>query len=256
MQRWKKYAMTLMGAAVLCLAGKTTVLAAEQPAPFTAEELMGAVNARCANLTSLKETLAESMQMVEPESGMELDASVVVELEQNRTVAHSTMGISMNVMGMAEESSTEVYTMIAGPILYTYTRSEDGTWNAGQRELSAEELAENESAFLLSGIDTKSAKVMLDGNIIRLYSVVEAESMEEFADMLASSGLRINNAFPVVLEIDGATLLPVSMLVEMKDMPVDSMDGLQATVHASVIFSGYNQYDGLTVPAEVIANAA
>ena len=256
MQKWKKYALTMMGAALLCLTGKTTVLAQEQPAPFTAEELMGAVNAQCANLTSLKETLAESMQMVEPQSGMELDASVVMELEQSRTAAHTTMGIAMSAMGMTEESSMEVYTTIVGTTLYTYTRSEAGSWYVEERELSAEELAENEKAFLLSGIDTKSATVALDGNIIRLYSVVEAESMEEFADMLSSSGLSVNNAFPVVLEIDGATLLPVSMLVEMKDMLIDSMEGLQATVHASVIFSGYNQYDDLAVPAEVVANAA
>lgn len=256
MQKWKKYALALVGTAVLCLGAKTTAFAEEQPAPFTAKEVMEAVNAQCANLTSLKETVAESMKMTEPESGMELDAGIVLDLEQSRTVSHITMGFVMSAMGVNEASSMETYAFIDGTTLYTYTKAEGGKWSVEQRELTPAELEEEQNSFLLSGIETEGATVVLDGNLIRLYSVVDPSYMEMFEDMLSSSGVGINNAFPVVLEIDGATLLPVSMLVEMKDMPMENLSGVNATIHAAVTFTGYNQYDDLAVPAEVIADAA
>lgn len=256
MKKWSKCLLALMGAAILCFSGKTTARAAEAPAPFTAEQLMAVVNAQCANVNSLKEVLAESVLMTDTSSQMTIALNLVMDVQQNRTVSHSTTSMVMNMMGISQGAATESYSMLSGTDLYSYTLNPAGGWSASRKPLSAAELAEYASPFCVNGIDTKTAAVTMEGNICRVRGTLDAASMASFAEMLESSGVAANGAFPVVLDIDAATMLPVSMTVAMQGMSVDSMPGMTAQVNVVITFADYNQYGALSVPAAVIANAA
>lgn len=256
MKKWSKCFLALAGAVLLCFSAKSTVKAAETPAPFTAEQLMAAVNAQCANVSSLQEVLAESVQMTDASSGMTIGLNLVMDVRQNRTVSHSTTSMVMNMMGISQGAAMESYSMISGTNLYSYVLNQTGGWRVSCEPLSAAELAEYASPFSINGIDTKTASVTVDGNICRIRGTLDAASMASFAEMLESSGIAANGAFPVVLDIDAASMLPVSMTVAMQGMSVSSMPGVTAAVNVVMTFAGYNQYDGLTVPASVTANAA
>lgn len=256
MKRLSKCFLALIGVAFLAFAPKTTVNAAEAPAPFTAEQLMAAVNAQCATVNSLQEVLAESVQMTDAASGMAISANVVMDLQQSRTVSHSTTSMVISFLGYSQGTMVENYSALSGATLCRYTAdASTGLWSVSSEELSTAQLVSYADPFGISGIDTKNATVMIDGTVCRVRTTMDAESMAAFNEMLESSGIAASGAFPVVIDIDAATLLPVSMTVAMPDMAMGSMPGMVANVNAVVTFSGYNQYDALAVPAEVVANA-
>lgn len=256
MKRWGKCFAALMGVVFLAFAGKMTVKAAEVPAPFTADQLMAVVNAQCANVSSLQQVLAENVQMTEASSGLTISADLVMDVQQNRTVSHSATSMVMSMMGMSQGAAFENYSILSGATLWGYTSEQPGVWKAAYETLSPAELASCASPFGISGIDTATAAVVLDGNICRVRGVMDAASMDTVADLLESSGIAAGGVFPVVLDIDTATMLPLSMTVTMQNMVVSDMPGVTAAVNIVVTFGGYNQYDGLTVPAAVIASAA
>lgn len=256
MKKWSRYFLALMGVVFLAFGPKTTVNAAETPAPFTAEQLLAAVNAQCAGVNSLQEVIAENIQMTEAASGLSISANMVMDMQQSRTVSHSTTSMVMTMLGYSQGATTESYSMILGTTLYSYTADPStGLWKVSQTALSAAQLADYADPFGIDGIDVKNATVMIDGGVCRVRTTMNAESMSAFNEMLESSGIAANGAFPVVIDIDAATLLPVSMTVAMPNMSMSDMPGVVANVNAVVMFAGYNQYDALAVPAEVIANA-
>lgn len=256
MKRWSKCLMALTGALLLTFAGKTTVQAAEAPAPFTADQLLGAVNVQCANVSSLQQVLAESVQMTEASTGMTISANMVMDAQQSRTVSHTTTSMVMSMLGISQGAVTENYSALSGTTLYSYTADESGAWKATCEALTPEEAASFGSDFNVDGIDLATAVVTVDGSVYRVRGVMDAESMEKFTDLLGTSGVVPNGAFPVVLDIDGATLLPVSLTVAMQNMSMSDMPGVTASANVVVTYGGYNQYDALAVPASVIANAA
>lgn len=256
MKRWGKCLAALMGVVFLMLGGKMTVKAAEAPAPFTADQLMAVVNAQCANVSSLQQVLAESVQMTEASSGMTISVNLVLDAQQSRTVSHSTISMVMSMMGISEGRTIENYSMLSGATLCSYTANQTGGWNVSYETLSPAQLASYATPFGISGIDTATATVAVDGNICRVRGVMDAESMDTFAELLEASGITANGAFPVVLDIDAATLLPVSMTAAMQNLTISDMPGVTASVNVVMIFAGFNQYDALAVPASVIANAA
>lgn len=255
MKKWRKFCLALMGTALLVFAQRTTVKAAEEPAPFSAEQLMAAVNAQCAGINSLQEVLAEHVQMTDAASGLTISADLVMDVQQSRTVSHSTLSMVMSMLGISEGTSVENYTMLSGTTLCSYTADETGVWSASYETLSQAELADYAAPFGISGIDTATAAVTVDGNICRVRGVMDAESMEAFASLLESSGFAAGSAFPVVLDIDMATLLPVSLTASMQNLAMADLPGMNAAVNIVMIFSGYNQYDALAVPASVTAGA-
>lgn len=256
MKRLSKCLMALTGALLLTFAGKTTVQAAEAPAPFTADQLLGAVNVQCANVSSLQQVLAENVLMTEASTGMTISVNMVMDVQQSRTVSHSTTSMVMSMLGISQGAVTENYSMISGSTLYSYTADASGAWKGTCKALTPAQAASYGSSFDVNGIDMTTATVTVDGNLYRVRGVMDAASMEEFADMLETSGIVPSGAFPVVLDIDAATLLPVSLTVAMQNMSMSSMPGVTAAVNVVVTYGGYDQYDALTVPASVIANAA
>lgn len=256
MKGWKKSLLALMGAVCLTFAAKTTVRAAETPAPFTAEQLMAAVNAQCANVSSLQEVLAESVQMTEASSGITVSADMVMDVQQSRTVSHSTVSMVMSMMGITEGRTVENYSVISGTTLCSYVSDQYGGWEVSYEALTPAQLVDYTAPFGISGIDTATAVVTVDGNVCRVRGVMDAASMETFAELMESSGIAADSALPVVLDIDAATLLPISLSTAMQNLTVSDIPGMTATVNVVMTFAGYNQYDGLAVPAAVIANAA
>lgn len=256
MKRWRKGLLALMGVVCLTFAAKTTVRAAETPAPFTAEQLMAAVNAQCANVSSLQEVLAENVQMTDAASGMTIGLNLVMDMQQSRTVSHSASSMVISMFGVSQGMTFENYSMLSGSTLCSYTSNQVGGWNVSYEALSPAQLASYAAPFGINGIDTASAAVTVDGNICRVRGVMDAASMKTVAELLESSGIAVNGAFPVVLDVDAATLLPVSLTVTMQNLTVSGSPGLTAAVNIVMSFAGYNQYDGLAVPAAVIANAA
>lgn len=256
MKKWSKYLLALTGAVLLVFSGKSTVKAAEAPAPFTADQLMAVVNAQCANVNSLQQVLAENVQMTEASSGMTISANMVMDVQQNRTVSHSSVSMVMSMMGMTEGTSMEEYSVLSGTTLSSYTSAQGGDWMVSRKTLSPAQLSSYAAPFGISGIDTATATVTVDGNICRVRGIMDAASMETFAELLESSGIAANSAFPVVLDIDAATLLPISLTTTMQNLTISDMPGVTATVNVVMTFAGFNQYDGLAVPASVIKNAA
>lgn len=187
---------------------------------------------------------------------MTISANVVMDVQQSRTVSHSITSMVMSMLGYSQGATVESYSMLSGATLCSYTADQTtGIWEVSCETLSPTQLASYADPFGISGIDMKNATVMIDGTVCRVRGTMDAESMATFNEMLESSGIAADGAFPVVLDIDAATLLPVSMTMAMQNMSMSDMPGVVANVNIVVNFAGYNQYDALAVPAEVIANS-
>ncbi len=260
MGKWGKYLMALAGAAFLVCGGKMDAQAKEAQLPFTAEQLIGVVNAQCEKVGSVRQTLAEQVTLVDAESELGIQLDMSVELTQSKTVGHAVVGIAMTAAGMgdefAESMGMEMYTQVTDGAVYMYEKEAgDENWDVSYTLSSATQQSVMEDTFNIAGIDTKTAVVEVDGNLIRILGVVDGSYMEQYSEILSVSEILTEGSFPVIFEIDAVTLLPVRMELEMDKLTVEDMPGMAVSAHAVMTFSGYNQYDDLAIPAEVVANA-
>ena len=85
---------------------------------------------------------------------------------------------------------------------------------------------------------------------------MDVAAMQELAGSLAASGVTIGKAaFPVILEVDAQTLLPLKMTVVMKGLTMADMPLVSTDITAVTAYDGFNGYDTFVVPAEVLAKA-
>ncbi len=260
MGKWSKYLMALAGAAFLVFGGKIDARAEEAQLPFTAEQLIGVVNAQCEKVNSVRQTLAEQVTLVDVENEMGVQVDMSVELTQSKTVSYTVAGIGMTAAGMGagvnESMGMEMYTQITDAAVYMYEKETgDENWSVSYTLSSAMQQSVLEDSFNIAGIDTKTAVVEVDGSVIRILGVVDGSYMERYSEILSVAEILADGSFPVILEINAVTLLPTRMELEMNGLKIEEMPGMAVAAHAVVTFSGYNQYDDLAVPAEVVADA-
>lgn len=256
MKRFSKVLAMGLSVVLLTFAGGAKAEAAETAAPFTADQLLAVVNAQCAGLTSVRQVVAESVQLTDTSTGITVEANLSADIQQNRTVRHITMAMNLSLAGYTQAASQELYAALDGKYLNTYTL-ESGEWEMERQALSSSSLAGMMQPFTLNGIDTTGSAVTTDGLVYTFAAAVDSDYMANYTDMFESAGLIVRDAaFPVILEIDAKTMLPKSMIVQMSGLTMESMPEMAASVTAVVTFDGFNQYDALAVPAEVIRSAA
>ena len=146
MKRMRKYAAVLMGAFFLAFCCQMNAEAAESVAPFTADQLMAVVNAQCLNVTSVRQTITENVQAVDAASQTSVTLNLAAQLEENRTVTHSVIGMSMSVgMGSAAmtagATSVESYTALENGVVTTWQKDPaTGTWSTAQAPATYEQM--------------------------------------------------------------------------------------------------------------------
>lgn len=258
MKRCSKVLAMLLSVVLLTFAAGTGAEAAETTAPFTADQLMAVVNAQCAGISSLREVIAESVQMTEKTTGLTMTVNLTADLKQSRAASHLLMAMNLSLAGYSQTVGQESYSMLNGNYLDTYTLDSDtGEWEKESRALSPAGLAAFTQPFTLDGMDTTGSVVTTDGLVYRFTAAVDSASMTEYTDMLLEAGVKVGQtAFPVTMEIDAQTLLPKSMVVTMTDLTMDGAPGTVVNVTAIATFDSFNQFDTLSVPAEVIASAS
>lgn len=259
MKRMRKYAAVLMGAFFLAFCCQMNAEAAESVAPFTADQLMAVVNAQCLNVTSVRQTITENVQAVDAASQTSVTLNLAAQLEENRTVTHSVIGMSMSVgMGSAAmtagATSVESYTALENGVVTTWQKDPaTGTWSTAQAPATYEQMTAANGTLMLSGISAAGAPVTTDGRVYRFTGTVDASLMSDMADVLESSGISADGSFPVVVEIDAATFYPRSIVIGMPNLTMPEMPGMTATATVAVVYDGFNQFDAIALPG---ANAA
>lgn len=256
MKKCRRVLAALMSVVLLTFGGTMTASAAEVPAPFTADQLMEVVKFQCASVGSVREVLTESVQMKDASSGKTVTANLITDIQQSKTAIHTVMATSIVSGGYSTSMSEESYASVANGILSTYVLDQaSGKWNVTYNALTAEQQEDYNDLFGIVCIDTKDAAVTVDGNIVRLRAALTASSMITFTDMLQAAGVSTQStSFPVVMEFDAATLLPMSMKISMDGLKVNGMPKITTTATAEVTFTEYNQYNNLAVPETVLAN--
>lgn len=257
MKKCRRALAVLMSVVFFALGGTMTANAEEVAAPFTAQQLLDAVKQQCASVGSVREVLTESVQMTDASSGKTVTANLITDIQQSKTAIHTVMAASIAAGGTTTSMSEESYTSIANGILSAYNLDQaSGSWKVSYYELTAEQLEDYDDLFGLACIDVTDAAVTVDGGVIRLRTTLTDSSMMTFTDMLQEAGISTQGmSFPVVMEFDAATMLPVSMKISMDGLKVNGMSRVTTTAAAEVTFSEYNLYNNLTVPEAVIANA-
>lgn len=255
MKTGRRVLALFMSLVFLTFGGTMTASAEEAPAPFTAQQLMEQVKAQCALVGSVREVLTESVQMRDSASGKTVTANLSTDIRQSKTAIHTVMSASIVAGGDSSSLSEESYASVENGVLSTYSRDETGTgWKLYQNALTPEQLVDYQDMFGIICIDVQDATVAVDGNIIRLRTNLTASSMKTFVDMFEEVGISTQGAsFPVVMEFDATTFLPLNMKIDMNGMTVSGMSRVKTTAVAEVTFSDYNLYNDMVVPAEVIA---
>ena len=252
----KKCAVLLFGVFLLAFAGQTKAEAAQALAPFTADQLMAAVNAQCANVTSLRQTIVENVQAVDAASQTSVTLDLSALLEKNRTVSHSvvSMNLSMGAGSTAMSvgaSFVESYTALTGNTVTTWQKDPaTGAWSVTQAPATYGQLNAANGPLSLGGISAVGAPVTTDGQTYRFSGTVDAALMSDMTDVLKASGIAANGPFPVVVEIDAATLYPKSVVIGMPDL---TMSGMRATAVVTAVYDGFNQFESIALP---VVNAA
>lgn len=254
MIKMKKIAVWMMSVALFAASMGSTAHAAETVAPITAEQLMDAVNVQCAAVNSVHTGMKEAFTMTDASTGQVITATLTSELVQNRAVGHSVSQMKISTKGYSKTETEEAYTAILENVLYTYRLDRSaGLWRLAARPLTKAQLAGHTQPLSISGIETKGAAVTTDGVKFTLTSVISGERMQEYIGMLGASGVGISGgAFPVILEVDAATLLPGKMTVLMNGLSMADAPAITTDVTAVTTFDGFNLYDTFVVPAEVL----
>ena len=220
---------------------------------------MAVVNAQCLNVTSVRQTITENVQAVDAASQTSVTLNLAAQLEENRTVTHSVIGMSMSVgMGSAAmtagATSVESYTALENGVVTTWQKDPaTGTWSTAQAPATYEQMTAANGTLMLSGISAAGAPVTTDGQVYRFTGTVDASLMSDMADVLESSGISADGSFPVVVEIDAATFYPRSIVIGMPNLTMPEMPGMTATATVAVVYDGFNQFDAIALPG---ANAA
>ncbi len=192
-------------------------------------------------------------------SGSASVAEAPAQLEENRTVTHSVIGMSMSVgMGSAAMTagvtSVESYTALENGVVTTWQKDPaTGTWSTAQASATYEQMTAANGTLMLSGISAAGAPVTTDGQVYRFTGTMDASLMSDMADVLESSGISADGSFPVVVEIDAATFYPSSIVIGMPNLTMPEMPGMTATATVAVVYDGFNQFDAIALPG---ANAA
>lgn len=257
MKKQIRYFMAAAGVALLVMSGKTAVNAQEAVAPVTADQLMAVVNAQCAAVNSMHETIAETVQMTDTRTGRSVEADMTVDMRENRQVTHMVMAMNLATSGISQTVVEESYASVANGFLSTYVKEPgSGRWEVSHERLSPAQLVSQANPFALSGMDTTGSVVTTDGQVFRFTAALDSNNMADFVEILGASGLTVKaDSFPVTVEIDAATLLPKSMTVSITGLHGYGNSSIEASAVSVVTYGEYNQFDTLAIPPEVIAAA-
>lgn len=257
MKQVQKVAAIVMSAMLLIVGTAGTARAAQTPASVTAGQLLEAVSTQAAAVNSVHTAMTETFTMKDAATGQTVTAVLTSDIIQNRAVGHSVSRTKISTKGYSKTETAESYTAILENVLYTYQRNpKEAQWSFTTAALTKEQLAGRTVPLSISGIEAAGAAVTTDGEKFTLTSAITAEKMQELTGVLAASGVTgSGSAFPVVLEVDAATLLPVKMTVLMNGLVMPDMPSVTTDVTAVTTFDGFNQYDTFAVPAEVLEKA-
>ena len=156
----------------------------------------GGSQRQCLNVTSVRQTITENVQAVDAASQTSVTLNLAAQLEENRTVTHSVIGMSMSVgMGSAAmtagATSVESYTALENGVVTTWQKDPaTGTWSTAQAPATYEQMTAANGTLMLSGISAAGAPVTTDGQVYRFTGTVDASLMSDMADVLESSGFR------------------------------------------------------------------
>ena len=254
MKRMRKYAAVWMSAVLLAFGCPAKAQAAETVAPFTADQLMAVVNAQCGNISSVRQTITENVQVLDTVNQSTAIMSMTGQVVENDTVSHSVISTTMSV-GMAGASlltastTEETYTAVENGVLTTWQKdSATGAWSVVRTQASQDRTNSAENDWTLSGISAAGAPVIADGQVYRFSGTLDASTMSEFEEILESSGIAAEGAFPVVVEVDAATFYPRSIVMGMPNLTVPGMPGMTANATAAIVYDGFNQFDVIPLP--------
>lgn len=260
MRKWYRCLAAVLSASMLFAAGGTTAKAASSSvpaAPVSAEELLQQVNLHSAMLGSARKTMTETIRMTDSRSGKTVSADLVIDITASRRANHTVTSMNMtSSTGVNRTSAEESWAWVENGIRSTYNKSGE-KWKVSYEQLSETQLAQLAYQFAPAGVDASGASVIVEGSNYKINGVVNPVNMQGFLEVLNEVGITTSSsAFPVTVVVDVATLLPVSMTVEMTGLSVSGLPKVTASATAVTTYSGYGQYDTMTVPAEVAANAA
>lgn len=260
MRKWYKCLAAVLSASMLFAAGGTAAKAASPSvpvAPVSAEELLQQVNLHSAMLGSARKTMTETIRMTDSRSGKTVSADLVIDTTASRHANHTVTSMNMtSSTGVNRTSAEESWAWVENGIRSTYNKSGE-KWKVSYEQLSETQLAQLAYQFAPAGVDVSGASVIVEGSNYKINGVVNPVNMQGFLEVLSEVGITTSSsAFPVTVVVDVATLLPLSMTVEMTGLSVSGLSSVTATATAVTTYSEYGQYDTMTVPAEVTANAA
>lgn len=257
MRKITRYLLAMMGAAFVSLSAGNTAMAAEVPAPFTADQLLQVVNTQCANITSVHGTMVENVQIADAETGISGLVTAVMDMSMNQSAVHANVALGMNIMGLTESEGMEMYMAVENGKMNMYTMElSKGVWEKTSYPITPEMVASMSQPMVISGVDTQNAVVTTDGLVYRITTVIDANMMGMFSEMFESSGINLTNTvMPVVIEIDAATLLPRSMAVGMGNIQIEGLESVSTSATAIVVYDGFNMHNNIVVPDAVKAAA-
>ena len=220
---------------------------------------MAVVNAQCLNVTSVRQTITENVQAVDAASQTSVTLNLAAQLEENRTVTHSVIGMSMSVgMGSAAmtagATSVESYTALENGVVTTWQKDPaTGTWSTAQAPATYEQMtAANGNAD--AERDQRGGCARDDRRPgLSLYRHGGCVPHVGYGRRIGVFGISADGSFPVVVEIDAATFYPRSIVIGMPNLTMPEMPGMTATATVAVVYDGFNQFDAIALPG---ANAA
>lgn len=263
-----------VGTAVLLTMGTTmTVLAAEPvpaaestaepaevpieelpivPAEISPQDLIAAVNQSVANVHSMAMGITENVVM-------NIDGTTsTVHFQANGRIADLVSYMNMNFqmempeLGVFLQSGIESYTGNVNGMDISYMRP-IGAAKWEYSESPGKEAAGTAASFM-EITDIEGAVVMQQGTRYHLQGTIAGGAT---AEIFAMSGMKVDSEIPVVIVIDGTSMLPLGIFVQINGIQTE-MNGqvANANVDASIAFGDFGAYDGMVIPDAVVQNVA